>query len=91
MSKAHGEFVVINRLGLHARAAAKLCQLASSFTCDVTVAASGQSANAKSVMGLLLLCGAPGTKLEVSAEGERADECVDAIGALIDNRFGEEQ
>jgi phosphocarrier protein HPr len=87
--KARGEFVVRNRLGLHARAAAKLCQVASRFACDVTVAHAGQQANAKSVMGLLLLCGAPGTRLEVTADGEQATDAVDAIGALIDDRFGE--
>jgi phosphocarrier protein HPr len=91
MTQARAEFVVINRLGLHARAAAKLCQLATSFPCEVTVAVSGQNANAKSVMGLLLLCGAPGTKLEVTADGEMAEACLKAIGDLIEARFGEEQ
>jgi len=87
---ATGTFKVVNRLGLHARAAAKLTQTASRFPCDVSVSNDGQTVNAKSVMGLLLLCGAKGTELTVDATGEQADEAVRAIGELIANRFGEE-
>lgn len=83
-------FEIINRLGLHARAASKLVQLASQFPCEVTVSREDQRANAKSVMGVLLLCGARGTRVTVEAEGERADEVVAQIGELIRNRFGEE-
>jgi phosphocarrier protein len=88
---ASGRFVIVNALGLHARAATKLVQLASRFPCEVEVAREDQSANGKSVMGVLLLCGSKGTELEVRATGERAQECVDAIGELIANRFGEPQ
>ncbi|HZU82465.1 MAG TPA: HPr family phosphocarrier protein [Polyangiaceae bacterium] len=84
-----GRFTIINQLGLHARAATKLVQLASRFPCDVEVARDEQSANGKSVMGVLLLCGSKGTVLEVRASGAQADECVQAIGELIANRFGE--
>ena len=91
MTSAHGSFLVENKLGLHARAAAKLTQLASKFPCEVTVGHGDQSVNAKSVMGLLLLCGAKGTTLDVQATGERADEAVTAIGELIRGRFGEEE
>jgi phosphocarrier protein HPr len=91
MSDAAGRFTVVNRLGLHARAATKLVQLASKFPCDVEVAREEQTANGKSVMGVLLLCGSKGTVLEVRATGERADECVKAIGALIADKFGEGQ
>jgi phosphocarrier protein HPr len=87
---ARGTFLVVNRLGLHARAAAKLTQTASRFPCDVVVQHDGQSVNAKSVMGLLLLCGAKGTELQVEASGEQAEDAVRAIGELIANRFGEE-
>jgi phosphocarrier protein HPr len=90
MSVATGSFTVKNKLGLHARAAAKLTQVASRFPCEVTVAHDGQSVNAKSVMGLLLLCGAKGSELAVQATGDRAEEAVDAIGVLIDSLFGEE-
>lgn len=90
MTTARGSFVVVNRLGLHARAAAKLTQVASRFPCEVSIRRDGQSANAKSVMGVLLLCGAKGTELEVEAIGDRAEEAVDEIGRLIRDRFGEE-
>jgi phosphocarrier protein HPr len=88
-NKASGRFTIVNTLGLHARAATKLVQLASRFPCDVDVARDDQSANGKSVMGVLLLCGSKGTVLDVHATGEKAQECVNAIGELIAGRFGE--
>ena len=87
--RATAEYKIVNDLGLHARAATKLVQLAARFPCEVQLAHGGQSANAKSVMGVLLLCGSKGTVVEVSASGDRAQECVDAIGKLIADRFGE--
>jgi phosphocarrier protein HPr len=89
MTEATGRFTIVNQLGLHARAATKLVQLASKFPCEVEVAREDQSANGKSVMGVLLLCGSIGTVLDVRARGERAEECVQAIGSLIADRFGE--
>lgn len=89
MSVARGSFLVRNRLGLHARAAAKLVNVASKYPCEISVSRDGQGANAKSVMGVLLLCGAQGTSLDVEARGDQAAEAVNAIGALIDSRFGE--
>ncbi len=86
---AIGSFEIVNALGLHARAATKLVQLASKFPCEVELSREDQSANAKSVMGVLLLCGSKGTVVGVKATGERAQECVDAIGELIAGRFGE--
>jgi phosphocarrier protein len=86
-----GAFLVKNKLGLHARAAAKLTQVASRYPCDVVVVNGDQTVNAKSVMGLLLLCGAKGTELVIEADGEQADDAVRAIGELIDARFGEEE
>jgi phosphocarrier protein len=86
---ARGTFIVKNRLGLHARAAAKLTQVASRYPCEVVIGREGQQANAKSVMGVLLLCGAQGTELSVEATGEGAEDAITAIGALIDDRFGE--
>lgn len=86
---ATGRFMIVNELGLHARAATKLVQLASKFPCDVEISREGQAANAKSVMGVLLLCGAKGTSVDVKATGDRAEECVQAIGELIAGRFGE--
>ena len=90
-SEARGSFEIINELGLHARAATKLVQLASRFGAHVELEKDGQRANAKSVMGVLLLCGARGTTLTVHARGDDADAAVDAIGALIADRFGEER
>jgi phosphocarrier protein HPr len=89
MNESSGRFKIVNQLGLHARAATKLVQLASKYPCDVEVARADQSANGKSVMGVLLLCGSKGTVIEVRAKGEQAKECVDAIGQLIADRFGE--
>jgi phosphocarrier protein HPr len=82
-------YQVKNKLGLHARAATKLVQLASKFPCEIVVSREGQAANAKSVMGVLLLCGSKGTFLDIEATGERSDEAVRALGELIDARFGE--
>lgn len=88
---ADGTFEIINELGLHARAATKLVQLASRFDARVELEKDGQRANAKSVMGVLLLCGAKGTQVTVHADGSDADAAVDAIGALIASRFGEDK
>ena len=82
-------FQIVNDLGLHARAATKLVQLAARFPCEVTLSHGGQTANAKSVMGVLLLCGSKGTVVEVTAIGSQASACVEAIGELIAGRFGE--
>ena len=89
MSESKAKFEIINVLGLHARAATKLVQLASRFPCDVSVAREDQTANAKSVMGVLLLCASKGTFIDVTAKGDKADECVDAIRELVASRFGE--
>ena len=85
-----GEFTIVNQRGLHARAATKLVLLAGKYPCEITVVGpDGQGANAKSVMGVLLLCGSMGTIIQVQARGERAKEAVAAIGDLIAARFGE--
>jgi phosphocarrier protein len=86
---AEGRFEIINNLGLHARAATKLVQLASRFACDIEISREGQTANAKSVMGVLLLCGAKGTVVDVTARGASAEEAIRAIGSLIASKFGE--
>jgi phosphocarrier protein len=87
-----GKFRIVNARGLHARAATKLVQLATRYPCEVLVAGpDGQVANAKSVMGVLLLCGSAGTILEVRARGEGARDAVTAIGELIASRFGESE
>jgi phosphocarrier protein len=91
MNEVRGTFEVRNKLGLHARAATRLVHLAARFPCEVTLSRGDQSANAKSVMGVLLLCGSKGSRLTVAAVGERADDAVREIGELIANRFGEEE
>ena len=86
---AEATFEIVNQLGLHARAASKLVQLAGRFDADVEALKDGQCVNAKSVMGVLLLCGACGSYVTIRARGRDAREAVEAIGALIASRFGE--
>jgi phosphocarrier protein HPr len=87
---AAARFTIINIKGMHARAAMKLVQVAARFPCEVMVTGpDGQTANAKSVMGVLLLCGSMGTVIEVRARGQQASVVVEAIGKLIADRFGE--
>jgi phosphocarrier protein HPr len=89
MSPVRATYEVKNKLGLHARAATKLVQLASRYPCEIVLSRAGQAANAKSVMGVLLLCGSKGSLLDIEATGEMAAEAVSEIGRLIDDRFGE--
>ena len=89
---ATGRFTIVNARGLHARAATKLVQLAGRYPCEVMIAGpDGQAANAKSVMGVLLLCGSQGTVIEVRARGDRSVDAVRAIGELVADRFGESE
>lgn len=90
-AEVRGTFRIVNELGLHARAATKLVQLATSFRAEVDVEKDGRRANAKSIMGVLLLCGQRGADLTVIARGDDARAAVDAIGALVDGRFGEDK
>lgn len=89
MATARESFEIVNKLGMHARAATKLVQMASRYRCEVHIEKDGHTANAKSVMGVLLLCGHQGSRVTVTAEGEDAEEAVAAIGRLIADRFGE--
>lgn len=84
------ELQVSNRLGLHARAAAKLVQLLSGFHSQVTLVGRGREVNAKSIMGVLLLAAAPGTTLVMRAQGEDEAEAVAAAAALFERRFDED-
>jgi len=86
---ARATFEIVNKLGMHARAATKLVQTASRYRSDVQIEKDGHVANAKSVMGVLLLCGHQGSKITVTARGDDAAQAVDAIGLLIADRFGE--
>ena len=90
MSEAAKRTVVIkNELGLHARAATKFVQLAGKYPCDVTVTKDGHEVNGKSIMGVLMLVASKGTTVTLRAKGDKAQEVVDAVAALIDDKFGE--
>ena len=78
-----------NRLGLHARAAAKLVHLAGRFRSDIRVECGGESVEAKSILGLLLLAAAPGTEITLTCEGLDEGEAAQALAELVDGRFGE--
>ena len=86
---AKAEIEIINKLGLHARASAKLTQLAGGFPCDVWMEKNDRRINAKSIMGVMMLAAGKGSKVIVACEGERADEALAAIHDLIADRFGE--
>jgi phosphocarrier protein HPr len=83
------KMLIQNELGLHARAATKLVQLATKFPCEITVTKDGHEVNGKSIMGVLMLVASKGTTVTVRAKGEKAAEAIDAIGKLIDDKFGE--
>ena len=80
---------IVNKLGLHARAATRLVNCASGFTADVRLVRGARSVNAKSIMGVLTLAAATGAELVVEAEGPDEEAAVEAIATLIDDRFGE--
>lgn len=84
------ELKVANRLGLHARAAAKLVQLLSGFQSQVTLTGRGREVNAKSIMGVLLLAAAPGASLLIRVEGEDEEAAMQAAADLFDRRFDED-
>ena len=81
----------MNKLGLHARASAKLTQLAGSFKCEVWLARNGRRVNAKSIMGVMMLAAAKGSSLTVETDGPDEDEAMDALTRLIADRFGESE
>jgi phosphocarrier protein len=80
---------ISNKLGLHARASAKLTKLAGSFPCEVHMARGERRVNAKSIMGVMMLAAGIGAVVEVETSGEREQEAMDALLALIADRFGE--
>ncbi|MCK2087329.1 HPr family phosphocarrier protein [Thauera aromatica] len=85
------EAPIINKLGLHARASAKLTQLASSFPCEVWLERNGRRVNAKSIMGVMMLAAAKGSSITIDTHGEHAEEALQALQRLIAERFGEEE
>ncbi len=80
---------ISNKLGLHARASAKLTKLAGSFPCEVWMARGERRVNAKSIMGVMMLAAGKGTDVMVETAGEREQEAMDALLALINDKFGE--
>ncbi len=86
---ATAEVQIINRLGLHARASAKLTQLASGFACEIWLARNGRRVNAKSIMGVMMLAAGKGASLVIEAQGEDAEAAVAALQKLIADKFDE--
>jgi phosphocarrier protein len=85
------EIEIVNKLGLHARASAKLTQLASRFQSDVHIARNGRRVNAKSIMGVMMLAAGKGSKVTLETSGPDEDEAMNALCALVADYFGEGQ
>jgi phosphocarrier protein HPr len=83
------EIEIINRLGLHARASAKLTQTAGQFQCEVWLSRNGRRINGKSIMGVMMLAAARGTTIKLETSGPDANEALGALVALIEDKFGE--
>jgi phosphocarrier protein len=80
---------IVNKLGLHARASAKLSKLAGTFRADVSLSRNGRRVNAKSIMGVMMLAAGIGSEIEIETEGEDETAAMKALTALIDDKFGE--
>lgn len=80
---------ISNKLGLHARASAKLTQLAGKFQSEVWLSRNGRRVNGKSIMGVMMLAAAKGTTIAIETEGADADQAMSALVALIEDKFGE--
>lgn len=89
MARLQRTFLIVNTLGLHARAAAQLVQTANRFQSEVLVERDGQSVNGKSIMGVLMLAAAKGTEIQVVCEGPDAEPALTALARLIEAGFGE--
>ena len=90
MTTESSDFKIVNRLGLHARAAAQLVQTANKFLSDVTIEKDGNEVNGKSIMGLLMLAAPQGSFITVTVSGKDAVQAMKVIGALINDGFGED-
>jgi phosphocarrier protein HPr len=89
MASAHA--TIVNKLGLHARASAKLTQIASGFQCEIWLSRNGRRVNAKSIMGVMMLAAGRGALVTVEAEGADSEAAVAALLRLIADRFGEHE
>ena len=85
------DVTIVNKLGLHARAASRLVNCASGFAADIEIARGARAVNAKSIMGVLTLAAAIGAELEIRADGADERAAIEALVALISNRFGEDE
>lgn len=85
------EIEIVNRLGLHARASAKLTQLAAKYQCEVSLARNGRKVNAKSIMGVMMLAAGKGSRVTLETDGPDEGEAMDAIVVLFGDCFGEGQ
>ena len=86
---ARAETEIVNKLGLHARASAKLTQLAGSFVCEIWMEKGSRRINAKSIMGVMMLAAGKGSKVVIETTGDDEQEALDAILKLIADKFGE--
>ena len=91
MAEAERTLMIVNELGMHARAATKFVQLAAKFPCEVQVAKDGHEVNGKSIMGVLMLVASKGSTITIKAKGDRADEAVAALAQLVQDKFGEDR
>ena len=91
MSEIVNEVTIINRLGLHARAAATLVRVTSRFESDIKVEKGNFSVDAKSILGMMTLAAGPGTVLRVRCNGDDAETAMAAVRACIEGRFGEDE
>jgi phosphocarrier protein len=89
MARQQRRFMIVNTLGLHARAAAQLVQTANRFRSEVVVEKDGQEVNGKSIMGVLMLAAGRGAEIQVACEGEDADQAMIDLARLIEAGFGE--
>ena len=83
--------IIINKLGLHARASAKFVSLASEFAAEITLKRNSQQINGKSIMGIMMLAAAKGAEIEICADGEDAKKAIESLTELVNDRFGEEE
>ena len=83
------ELLISNKLGLHARASAKLTKLASEFSAEIWLSKGARRVNAKSIMGVMMLAAGQGTRVMLEAEGADADRAIESITTLVDDKFGE--
>lgn len=90
MSKSNGHFLIKNELGLHARAAANFVKVANRFRSEIFVVKDKVRVNGKSIMGVLMLAAAKGTAIDIETEGDDCNEALEALGKLIEEKFGEE-